>query len=98
IVKTVVADHLYSDEIKVVCAWSEDSDGTQRLLDFIPACHGMLDHGMTFIIDEIDQSLHPTLLKALVRKVMADETTTGQLRFTTHESNLLDLDIFRQDE
>lgn len=98
IVKKVVAHHLNSDEIKVVFELSEESDGTQRLLDFIPAFHGMLDHGMTFIIDEIDQSLHPTLLKALVRKVMADETTKGQLIFTTHESNLLDLDIFRQDE
>ena len=29
---------------------------------------------------------------------MSDETTKGQLIFTTHESNLLDLEIFRQDE
>ena len=29
---------------------------------------------------------------------MSEENTKGQLIFTTHESNLLDLDIFRQDE
>ncbi len=29
---------------------------------------------------------------------MSNENTKGQLIFTTHESNLLDLDIFRQDE
>ncbi|MNR06571.1 hypothetical protein D3C85_1226450 [compost metagenome] len=29
---------------------------------------------------------------------MNNEDTKGQLIFTTHESNLLDLEIFRQDE
>ena len=29
---------------------------------------------------------------------MANQNTKGQLIFTSHESNLLDLDIFRQDE
>lgn len=76
----------------------DESDGTQRLLDFIPAFHGILKSDLTFIIDEIDQSLHPALLQTLVHKVMNDEDTKGQFIFTTHESNLLDLDIFRQDE
>jgi len=76
----------------------EESDGTQRLLDFIPAFDVILNHDMTVIVDEIDHSLHPVLLKALVSKIMNDNTTQGQLIFTTHESNLLDLSIFRQDE
>jgi AAA15 family ATPase/GTPase len=50
------------------------------------------------VIDEIDQSIHPSLLKSLIRKIMNEERMNGQLIFTTHESNLLDLDIFRQDE
>lgn len=98
IVKKVVAQHLDSEDKMISFDLNEESDGTQRLLDFIPAFDGMLHNEMTFIIDEIDQSLHPTLLKALVRKIMADDRTKGQLIFTTHESNLLDLDIFRQDE
>ncbi|WMJ72247.1 ATP-binding protein [Cytophagaceae bacterium ABcell3] len=77
---------------------SEESDGTQRLLDFIPAFDGILNTQATYVIDEIDQSLHPALLKALLTKIMSDERTKGQLIFTTHESNLLDLNIFRQDE
>lgn len=98
IVKKVVAQHLDRDSKKVSFDLNEESDGTQRLLDFIPAFDGMLHNEVTFIIDEIDQSLHPALLKALIRKIMADDKTKGQLIFTTHESNLLDLDIFRQDE
>ncbi|HAH22802.1 MAG TPA: hypothetical protein DCL77_03395 [Prolixibacteraceae bacterium] len=98
IVEKVVAKHLNSDGNKITFDLTEESDGTQRLLDFIPAFDGILQNDITFIIDEIDQSLHPALLKALVHKIMTNENTKGQLIFTTHESNLLDLEIFRQDE
>jgi len=77
---------------------SEESDGTQRLIDFIPAFYNLLQQDFTYLIDEIDRSLHPSLLCAMICKVMADPGTKGQLIFTSHESNLLDLEIFRQDE
>lgn len=98
VVKNVIALHKDSTGNKVSFNLTEESDGTQRLLDFIPAFDGIIREDVTFIIDEIDQSLHPTLLYSLVHKIMADQNTKGQFIFTTHESNLLDLDIFRQDE
>ncbi len=98
IVKKVVSNHIDNHGKKVAFELDEESDGTQRLLDFIPAFSAILDQKVTYIIDEIDQSLHPALLKALVKKIMDEENVEGQLVFTTHESNLLDLDIFRQDE
>lgn len=98
IVKKVVSTHINAKGDKIVFDLVQESDGTQRLLDFIPAFDGILQRDITFVIDEIDQSLHPALLKALVHKIMADQSTKGQIIFTTHESNLLDLDIFRQDE
>jgi hypothetical protein len=98
IVRSIVALHKDSKGEDISFPINIESDGTQRLLDFIPAFDGILQHEMTFIIDEIDQSLHPTLLYALVNKIMKDETTKGQFIFSTHESNLLNLDIFRQDE
>ena len=98
VVKKVIAKHLNNEGKKISFDLTEESDGTQRLLDFIPAFDGILNDEMCFIIDEIDQSLHPTLLKSLIQKIMNNENTKGQLIFTTHESNLLDLDIFRQDE
>ena len=76
----------------------QESDGTQRLLDFIPAIVSILHNDSTYIIDEIDQSLHPALIRALIQKIMNDDTTQGQIVFSTHESNLIDLEIFRQDE
>jgi uncharacterized protein len=98
VVKKVIAKHLNNEGKKISFDLTEESDGTQRLLDFIPAFDGILNDEICFIIDEIDQSLHPTLLKSIIQKVMNSDNTKGQLIFTTHESNLLDLDIFRQDE
>jgi AAA15 family ATPase/GTPase len=98
IIKRVIAKHVGNNGKKISFDLTEESDGTQRLLDFIPAFDKILNEDVTFIIDEIDQSLHPALLKVLVQKIMHEEKTRGQLIFTTHESNLLDLEIFRQDE
>jgi AAA15 family ATPase/GTPase len=76
----------------------EESDGTVRLLDFIPAFRDLLFKEKVFVIDELERSIHPLLIKELVKKFSFDEQTKGQLIFTTHESNLLDQSIFRQDE
>jgi hypothetical protein len=97
-VKKVVANHINNEGKSIHFDLTDESDGTQRLLDFIPAFEGILNNEFTFLIDEIDQSLHPVLLKSLINKIMADKVTKGQIIFTTHESSLLDLDIFRQDE
>lgn len=98
VVKKVISVHEDSKGNNITFDLSEESDGTQRLLDFIPAFDYILTDDITIIIDEIDQSLHPALLRTLLHKIMSDESTKGQLIFSTHESNLLDLDIFRQDE
>lgn len=79
---------------------SEESDGTKRLLDFLPMILFLTEYEeqSIFIIDEIDRSIHPALLKTLIENLMKNPKLSGQLIFTTHESNLLDLNIFRQDE
>lgn len=76
----------------------EESDGTRRLVDFIPLLFSLINLEITYIIDEIDRSLHPSLLHILIKKIMDDNTTKGQLIFTTHESSLLNCKVFRSDE
>lgn len=78
--------------------FSEESDGTRRLLEYLPALFSAVNWNKTFFIDEIERSVHPLLIKELVRKFSHDSNTKGQLIFSTHESNLLDQDIFRPDE
>ena len=98
IVQKLVLNHGETTVKSVPFYLSEESDGTRKLLDYISPTYMITNRPVTIIIDEIDQSIHPSLLKKLLQKLMDDEDTKGQLIFTTHESNLLDLAIFRQDE
>lgn len=97
-VKKLMIEHKgKNDKIKLF-ELNEESDGTVRLLDFAPAFRDVKFENKVFIIDEIERSIHPLLIKKLIRKFSENENTKGQLIFTTHESNLLDQSIFRQDE
>lgn len=87
-----VNDTLYDFELK------EESDGTQRIFDFIPMVQNVKDEECTYVIDELDRSLHPTLVRALVSRIINDKSMKGQLIFTTHDAGLLDGQVFRNDE
>ena len=95
-VHKIVTRHKGSDA-QVAFQLEEESDGTRRLFDLLPAVELLLREEAVFFIDEIGRSLHPALLKAFL-KMYLSRPTKGQLIFTTHESHLLDLSIFRQDE
>ena len=78
----------------------DESDGTCRLLHLLPALlpePGDGAGGAVIVVDEIDRSLHPQLSKHLLRRFIADGGNR-QLIFTTHDLNLLDLDVLRRDE
>lgn len=97
-VKTLKIGHIGKRNKSVLFNLNEESDGTVRLLDFVPAFRSIISNEKVFFIDEIERSIHPLLIKELVRKFSLDPDTKGQLIFSTHESNLLDQEIFRQDE
>ena len=78
---------------------SDESDGTQRLIDLIPAIISLLTREKVFIIDELDRSLHPELSYKFVEMFLNNRgDKQSQLIVTTHESALLDLDLLRRDE
>ena len=84
---------------KAVFGINEESDGTQRIIDFLPALISLLSTDSVFFIDEIDRSLHPLLvIKFLEVFLKVSSKTNGQLIVTTHDSNLLDLKFLRKDE
>ena len=98
----VVAKRLYflhdTDGGVIKFTAAEESDGTRRLLDYLPAFYAAIKGKRVYIIDEIERSIHPLLIKELINKFSHDKSTHGQLIFSTHESNLLDQEIFRPDE
>jgi AAA15 family ATPase/GTPase len=75
-----------------------ESDGSKKYVELVPRLLELCVSTRILIIDEIENSIHPSLLKELLSKLLSSDIFKGQLIFTTHESNLLDLDIFRQDE
>lgn len=78
--------------------YSDESDGTQRLFDLIPLFYEHKNNRAIFI-DEIDRSLHPNLIRKFLELFYTfTEGSDCQIIATTHDSNLLDLDLVRQDE
>ena len=77
----------------------DESDGSQRLVQYVPVLRSLFSEEKVILIDEIERSIHPSLLKALVSAILSEgEKIKGQLVFTTHECNLLDMNILRPDE
>ena len=75
----------------------DESDGTRRLLDFVPLI-SRFDEESTILIDEFDRSLHPNLTKEFLKLFRKYKGTKSQLVLTSHESTLLDLADMRKDE
>lgn len=91
----IVMDH---GNIEDPFNYQDESDGTKRLFDLIPLLADNYD-GRVILIDEIDRSLHTNLTRGFMKDFyhMARNRNV-QLISTTHDSNLLNLELLRQDE
>ena len=83
---------------EIAFEYEEESDGSIRLIDLIPVLFMGENSEKVFLIDELDRSLHPHLCFQLIEGFLKRESQLTQLIATTHESNLLDLDLLRRDE
>ncbi len=78
----------------------EESAGTRRFFDLIGPWLDILENGYTVFVDEIETSLHPILIKELLKPLLHGDTdSTGpQIVFTTHNPILLDNTLLRRDQ
>jgi uncharacterized protein len=78
----------------------EESQGTQRLFGLIAPLLDILKTGRTLVIDELDSSLHTLLVRQLVSLFHNNDSNPlgAQLIFTTHDTALLDTELFRRDQ
>ncbi|MDO9050527.1 MAG: ATP-binding protein [Methylotenera sp.] len=91
--------HHETDKGKAVFGLNDESLGTQRLLFLAGPILDILNKGRTLIVDELDSSLHPLLVRRLVELFHSTLNTKGaQLIFTTHDTSLLDPELFRRDQ
>lgn len=70
---------------------SWESEGTRALISFASVAFWSLDVGGTLVVDEIDTSLHPLLVRELIALYQDERTNPkqAQLIFTTHDVSLL---------
>ncbi len=97
-IKTLFAVHINYNGGEVEMKMDMESDGTRRLIEYMPLLYAILKHDNVYIVDEIERSIHPIMIKMLMSKISESKDARGQIIFTTHESCLLDQSIFRPDE
>ena len=87
-------------ELIITFDFEDESEGTKRLFALIGLWIDALKNGRVLIVDELDTKLHH-LLNVFLIKLFHNPTQNkckAQLIFTTHNTNLLDLDLFRRDQ
>lgn len=94
------AVHRNDDDKEIVFEMDEESDGSIRLLDFIPMLIDLGQNETDYMIDELDRSMHPLLSQKLIECYLhgLSKERDNQLIISTHECNLLNLDLIRSDE
>ena len=78
----------------------EESMGTQLLFFYGPLLKDAFEKGKALILDEIDKSMHPSLVKFIINLFRDPDVNKAgaQLIVTTHETGILTLDMFRRDQ
>ena len=78
----------------------QESAGTQKLLAILGPFFESLESGDSLFIDELDSRLHPNIVSHLIKMFNSKDTNpnNAQLIFNTHNTNLLNENLFRRDQ
>lgn len=100
--KKLITYHAKSDGTEVKFEVHQESDGSQRIIDLLPAFLEITTpHSKkVLVIDEIDRSLHTLLTRQVLEFYLTTCSTESraQLLFTTHDVLLMDQELLRRDE
>ena len=78
----------------------EESRGTQRFFQLVGPWLISIKLGLTLFVDELEASLHPLLTRELIKIFQNPDINKNgaQLVFATHDTTLLDPELFRRDQ
>ncbi|MFA5985516.1 MAG: ATP-binding protein [Methylococcaceae bacterium] len=78
----------------------DESEGSQKLFAFAGPWLDSLKNGNILVIDELHDNLHPKIVQFLVSLFhnVKNNPNNAQLIFTTHETSILNQDVFRRDQ
>lgn len=79
---------------------ADESDGTFRYFTILAPLFHCLGRGGAIAVDELDDSLHPLLVRRIVSWFHDPQVNKlgAQLLFNTHDTTLLDPSLFRRDQ
>ncbi len=78
---------------------TEESNGVKRLFQMICPIIDILNNGRILICDELEASLHESVIFQIVQLFQYyQKDKFAQLIFSTHDTSLLDTDLFRRDQ
>ncbi|MGL1887845.1 MAG: ATP-binding protein [Reichenbachiella sp.] len=77
-----------------------ESAGTAKFFSLTGPILDALENGRTLAVDELDSKLHPNLVAKIVSLFNSSQMNpnNAQLIFNTHDTNLLNSDLFRRDQ
>lgn len=87
--------------LEVLFEFENESKGTIKYYSIIGPLLKSINEGRVLPIDEFDSSIHPNILRELLKNIHHNEkvSETGfQLIFTTHDTSLIDSGLFRRDQ
>ncbi|MDI9349093.1 MAG: ATP-binding protein [Candidatus Symbiobacter sp.] len=76
----------------------DESSGTRAYITTIARCYNILKYGGLIVFDELENSLHIHLVKYLIELFQSEKNKMAQLIFTTHQGQLLDAKLLRDDQ
>lgn len=78
---------------------TEESVGVRKLFEMLCPFIDIIIRGKVLVCDELEASLHESILHGLVTLFgQIKSEKFAQLIFTTHDTSILDLDLFRRDQ
>ena len=79
--------------------FAEESDGIKKLFELVCPIIDIIIKGKIFICDELESNLHETLVCKIVELFQSIKPDmTAQMFFTTHDTSLLNKELFRRDQ
>jgi hypothetical protein len=80
--------------------FSDESAGTRRLFALAGPWLDILENGYTVFVDELEASLHPILIREVLKLLFSEKINLNgaQVIFTTHNPILLDNSLLRRDQ
>ncbi|MBF0529722.1 MAG: ATP-binding protein, partial [Deltaproteobacteria bacterium] len=80
--------------------FSDESEGTKKIITLTMPINNALDHGHVLIIDEFDARFHPLMTRFLLKLFNSNYRNAkgAQLIFASHDPNLMRKELFRRDQ